>query len=449
MSEGQMLKVADIIVPDRYRKQYGDIDDLAADIEQHGLISPIAVKDIGDGKYSLLAGGRRLAAHVLLKREDILVRIYPSSLTELDARAIELAENIKRMEMDWTEEAALTLEIHRLQSEIHGEQKNYNDDGWSQRKTAQLLGRSDAIVSDDLDIARALELMPELAQFAKSKTEASKLLKKLGQEVAMERKSADIRAAKADTPKDKQKQQLIASYNICDFFDWAAGQPSEFYDCAEIDPPYGIDLIANKMSDSKGSPLQTSEGYNEVGADDYMAFVSRVLLETYRILKPDAWLILWTSWRWFEDVYRMTIRTGFVGNNIPLIWIKNIGQTMHPELYLGSACEPAFYLRKGNAQIVSTRKGRLNVYDYRTIPPTNKSHPTERPIEMMEDILSTFCEPGAMIVSPFLGSGNTILAANNINCTCVGCDLNKVYQDYFTVKVQQGKIGDYNSYGRK
>lgn len=447
MNEGTELRIADIEVPERFRKDYGDLEDLATDIEAHGQITPIAVKEMDNGKYYLLAGGRRLEACKLLQHETILVRIYPATLTELDARAIELAENIKRMEMNWTEEAALTLEIHRLQSEIHGEQKSYNDtEGWSQRKTANLLGRSDAIVSDDLDLARALELMPELSQFAKSKTEATKLLKKLGQEVANERRASEIKALKATTPEDEQRQKLISCYNVQDFFEWAAGQPSEFYDLAEIDPPYGIDLVNAKMSDAHGSPLAVSSGYNEVKDDEYLAFMSRVLLQTYRILKPDSWLILWTSWKWFQDVYKLALSTGFVGNNIPLFWTKNTGQTKHPELYLGSACEPAFYLRKGNAEIV--KKGRLNVYDYRAVPPTEKTHPTERPIEMMIDVLSTFVQPGSIIVSPFLGSGNTILVADSLQCTCVGCDLNQTYYDYYVVKVHEGKPGDYNSYGR-
>lgn len=444
-NEGFAVKISDIIVENRERKDLGDIDALAESINQVGQITPIAVKEAGNGKYVLLAGGRRLEAHKRLERETILVRVYPPSLTELDAKAIELSENINRKDLEWTEELALTREIHRLQMQIHGEQKNYNDGGWSQKKTAALLGRSDAIVSDDLTLADALEAMPELKDLVKSKTEASKLLKKLGDEIKTEQKAAAIKADKGNTPEDIVKEQLIAGYNLQDFFVWAKGQPTGFFDLAEIDPPYGIDLQNAKASDGSRA-LAISQGYNEIDEACYPAFISSLVTEVYRILKDDSWMILWTSWKWFQAMYEAALSVGFIGNNIPLIWTKSQGQTKHPELYLGSACEPALYLRKGKAQI--QKPGRLNVFDYRTVPPSEKTHPTERPIEMMIDILSTFVQPGSMIVSPFLGSGNTILAADGINCTCVGCDLNKVYHDYFVVKVSEGKPGDYNSYGR-
>ena len=53
-----VISVDKIIVKDRIRKDFGDIAELAADIKENGLISPIVVnKD-----YALLAGERRLRA---------------------------------------------------------------------------------------------------------------------------------------------------------------------------------------------------------------------------------------------------------------------------------------------------------------------------------------------------------------------------------------------------
>ena len=62
---------------------------------------------------------------------------------------------------------------------------------------------------------------------------------------------------------------------------------------------------------------------------------------------------------------------------------------------------------------------------------TRKSrHPAERPIELIEDILTTFAREGSSVVCPFAGSGNTLLAARRANMSCVGFEL--VY-DYVNI----------------
>ena len=61
-----ILPVASIDIGERARKDYKDLDVLAHDIKERGLICPIAVSihPSEEGAYLLAAGGRRLAAHL-------------------------------------------------------------------------------------------------------------------------------------------------------------------------------------------------------------------------------------------------------------------------------------------------------------------------------------------------------------------------------------------------
>jgi len=448
------IPLESIYIEERARKDLGKnsriesetLESLVISIKDKGLISPIAVEKMSDGRYLLLAGERRLTACELLEWKDIPVRIY-EGLNQIDRGAIELAENIYRKDMTWDEQVLLKKKIHEHQIAIYGEWKNKDQGGWTGEKTAAMLGESKSSLYDDLGLAEALEAIPELRKF-RTKDEVVKTLKALEKDVRRDKAVAEFKAKKVSTSEDLQKRHLIDCYNISDYFDWVRRQPSDTYDMAEIDPPYGVDLINAKMSDeSVDSILHSAADYTDVPADEYVAFITSVLTETFRILKPDSWLILWFGWRWFPEVFQAARVAGFIGNNIPLIWTKGQGQTKQPNLYMGSAHEPAFYLRKGNPKL--NKPGRLNTFDYSTISPQHKVHPTERPIDMMTDLLSTFVMPNSKIVSPFLGSGNTILAANNINCECEGCDLSQVYKDSFIVKVDNGTIGDFNSLRRK
>lgn len=69
------MKIADIVLRERFRKSFGDIESLAADIKDIGLINPVTVNTEG----VLLDGQRRLKAAMLLGWEKIDVRVIDTS----------------------------------------------------------------------------------------------------------------------------------------------------------------------------------------------------------------------------------------------------------------------------------------------------------------------------------------------------------------------------------
>jgi len=430
----------------RHRKAYNNIPELAADIAINGMISSVALIRTGD-RYLLAAGGRRMQAAKVAGLTSVPARIYNGDEDEHDLRTIELSENIHREDLTWQEELTLKEEVHRLQVEKIGGRKSIKGaPGWTQADTANLLGQSPANISMDLELKRAMNQIPQLGQ-AKTKDEARKMLSKLIKNVDQTNKAAEVKLRLSTQPTAVRKLNLVNSYIVGDFFTWAKGQKSEMANVVEIDPPYAIDLdIVKKSTQQEGSVLRTTDEYNEISPEEYPQFMMKTLVEAYRLLKEGGWLILWFAPDpWFQFMFDTATSVGFVGNRIHAIWTKGQGQTNAPNYYMGSSWEPFFYFRKGVAEIV--KKGRSNVFDYRPIPPMMKTHPTERPIGMMADILSVFANPGDMIVVPFAGSGNTILAASNINCTAVGCDLTQKYKDSFVIKVDSGEPGLYTSYG--
>ena len=80
-----------------------EIRDLAASIAAAGLVAPIAVRPKRGGHYELLAGGRRLRAVKSLGWEIIRAEIRECS--DAEARAIALAENLQRKDLDPIEQA--------------------------------------------------------------------------------------------------------------------------------------------------------------------------------------------------------------------------------------------------------------------------------------------------------------------------------------------------------
>jgi ParB/RepB/Spo0J family partition protein len=84
-----------------------DVEELARDIERNGLTQPIVIQpwsDIKGFKYRVVVGHRRLQAFKNLRRPTIPAIIRPD-LDEIQARTLNLSENIQRKDLNVYQEA--------------------------------------------------------------------------------------------------------------------------------------------------------------------------------------------------------------------------------------------------------------------------------------------------------------------------------------------------------
>ena len=445
--ELKIVDIDEIDVGTRFREEFGDIDTLAASIKKEGIIQPLAVAKVGD-RYQLLAGGRRIKACIQAKVKDIPVRIYDEHLSDLEMRSIELMENFARKDLSWVEASNLKKEIHDLQIAIHGEKTSTapNAPGHSMRDTAILLGKSIGAVSDDIKLATALKMFPQLKE-AKTKNDANKLLHKLQEELVVAEMAKRAATRVANTPTEALHRQLIDNYILNDFFLGVSKVPDHSIDIVEIDPPYGIEMGISGIKKSDDSMKTGTKNYNEIPVDQYLNFLNNLFKECFRVMSENSWLICWFAQDpWFEIVYQSLMRVGFKGSRIPAIWLKEnfSGQANHPETGLANCYEAFFYMRKGSPVI--SRQGRSNVYRFKPVYSQSKIHPTERPIELIQEVLQTFAWQGCRVMVPFLGSGNTLLAASNLGLTGFGFDLSEEYKNSYTVRVTESKPQAYRSY---
>lgn len=142
-----LRRVADIeldsIRPNPYqpRQEFNDeaLDELAASIEQLGIIQPITVRSLGDGQFEIISGERRLRA----ARRAGLQRL-PAFVREADSEQMlemALVENVQREELNPIEVA---LGYKRLLEEC----------GLTQEKVAEKVSKSRATVANFLRLLR-------------------------------------------------------------------------------------------------------------------------------------------------------------------------------------------------------------------------------------------------------------------------------------------------------
>jgi ParB family chromosome partitioning protein len=89
--------------PNGVREEPGDVEGLAATIAEHGLLQPLGVVDIGQGRYRVVYGNRRREAAVRLGLERVpcimLDADDPSTLIQ------QLTENVQRQDLNDLEKA--------------------------------------------------------------------------------------------------------------------------------------------------------------------------------------------------------------------------------------------------------------------------------------------------------------------------------------------------------
>lgn len=132
--------------PNQPRKRFDEVElqALSDSIAQHGLLQPLAVRDMGNGYYQIIAGERRWRACRLAGLSEV-----PVTVVEADDRTVmelALVENLQREDLNPMEEA----EGYRVLLEEYG---------LTQEQAAQQVGKSRSAVANAL---RLLTLSDEV-----------------------------------------------------------------------------------------------------------------------------------------------------------------------------------------------------------------------------------------------------------------------------------------------
>lgn len=192
------------------------LEDLSASIKAHGVIQPITVKDIGDNKYQLISGERRLRASKMAKKASIPAYIKTANDQESleialieniqreDLNAIEIATNYQRLidDCDLTQES-LSLRVGKKRSTISNYLRLLKLPAEIQmaiKDQSISMGHAKAIVNIE-DPLIQLKLYRKTLSESLSVRQLEKLVKELG--------NTDSKDLKKDAIKLSSGQQLI------------------------------------------------------------------------------------------------------------------------------------------------------------------------------------------------------------------------------------------------
>jgi ParB family transcriptional regulator, chromosome partitioning protein len=123
----------------RRRFDEADLADLAASVRTHGVVQPILVRPVDDGRFEIVAGERRWRAAQLANLGTVPVVVR--ALTDRETLEIAIIENVQRADLDPMEEA----EAYGMLIDEHG---------YTQADLADALGKSRSHVANTLRLLK-------------------------------------------------------------------------------------------------------------------------------------------------------------------------------------------------------------------------------------------------------------------------------------------------------
>jgi DNA modification methylase len=404
-----LVPIDDIIMKDRAREDYGDLDALQASMAKYGQLHPIVITE----DKHLVAGGRRYSAAILLGWDDIEVK-YFEGLTPLERKEIELEENLIRKDLEWQETVNLRKSINELKGEIAKEK----GESWKVEDTAKVLDVSRQALQEDLDLAKSMEEFPDVVK-CKTKKEAKTKARRL--------KRAQSRAIQNEIfHAQVQTKDEMLGIKHGDCLEILKSIPSHSVDLIISDPPFGIDFDQKERNDQ----FITTYGEVEDTTNIVRDIVEPSIEECARILKPGCHMYLFFGVQHAFQVY-MALEATFIlkTQKTPLFWLKGSGENYKPYHRFTVNYESFYFSWKAkedeNPNIKYEQK-EFNKTHTCTFPYQGKTgkkeHPAQKPIALYRDLLELSSQENDIVLDPFLGSGISLVAAKQMGRRVIGIE---------------------------
>jgi DNA modification methylase len=199
--------------------------------------------------------------------------------------------------------------------------------------------------------------------------------------------------------------------------------PDNFADLILTDPPYKT--ITGGRNNGKNSKRPKGILNNNNGLFKHQKLkISDWMPEIYRILKEGSQCYIFTNTINLEAMLTESRLVGFKLHNV-LAWEKN---NCPPSQYYMKNCEYVLFLRKGKAKWINDIGGSKTVHKFDNII-GKKIHPCEKPIPLLEFYINNSSEKNDIVFDPFIGSGNTAVAAKNLGRRYLGFEIDEEHYE--------------------
>jgi DNA modification methylase len=378
-------KVADLIPYARNARTHSDeqVAQIAASIREWGWTTPVLIDEAG----GIIAGHGRVMAARKLGLTDVPVMVA-AGWSEAQKRAYVLADNKLALNAGWNDEL-LALEL----GEIGALGFDLGLTGFGTDEISALSATGTAGLTDP-------DAVPEPPVDPVTKPGDLWLL-------------GEHRLLCGDSTKSEDVERLMAGAKA---------------DMMVTDPPYGVEYDADWRNQAK-RPDGTTYGASALGK---VSNDDRADWRESWALFPGEIAYVWHAGCRSPEVAESLTVCDFVIRNL-IVWAKNsmvIGRGDYHHQH-----EPCWYVvRKGCPGRRTDDRTQTTLWQIDKPQKSETGHSTQKPVECMARPMRN--HEAELIYDPFLGSGTTLIAAEQLGRKCYGMEISPQYCDVIVKRWQ-------------
>lgn len=198
------------------------------------------------------------------------------------------------------------------------------------------------------------------------------------------------------------------------------------------DPPYNVSEVGADILDTDGNV--TSGGHRDFGQWDRDWDPKDLLVPAARLLYAGGSLIAFCS-DWLLSHYKQFDQLQSRGT---MIWDKGSAPPSYRPGYM-SYTEWIVWLQQPGAPIVWNGNGAIsNILKYARCSGRERSkHPTQKPLDLITDLMRRHSHKGDLVLDPYMGSGTTLRAAKDLGRRAIGIDTDERWCEIAVKRLRQ------------
>lgn len=392
---------------------------LKEDIAENGIIVPVTVDDNGhiiDGYHRWQA-----AEELGIEDEDRPVRVR-DGLSEQEKRSLAYRLNMQRRQVD--QQSKKELIKQRLNELIDAGIDKTDEDVADELGCARSLVTSTrkTVVNDKIggggkNVSR--DNFTTVSDYATNE-QKDKLIKDLLVENpdASNREIADqlgVSHPMVGSRRDELNTLYRPELHNADATELLADVPADTFDLVVTDPPYGISFDGNRYDTASHTGLD---------GDNDTELITAIAPALARVLKPDRHCYLFCRWDVLPDVLP-AYEAAFDSVDTAIVWDKDDGGHGMGDLDDWAPRHEMIIKCSNGKRPLQTDTRPANVIRQQDARFTagEKSHPTEKPVPLMETLIEASTQEGELVFDPFGGVHTTAHAAVKTNRKCVSIEI--------------------------
>lgn len=182
-----------------------------------------------------------------------------------------------------------------------------------------------------------------------------------------------------------------------DCLDLLARMEEGCIDLLVTDPPYKTISGGDSGNRPKGmlsGNRKLFKHQSDIEIHDWMPLV-------FKVLKEESHAYIFTNSLNLKEMLDESEKAGFQLHNI-LVWEKN---NCTPSQFYMKNCEYVLFLRKGKAKWINNIGASKTVHQFNNIL-GKKTHPCEKPVDLLRFYIENSSKEGDMVLDPFMGTGS-------------------------------------------